>query len=101
MKRSMYKPIPAGLRTRQSFGQIEEVLPMPDLIQIQLESMRWFLEEGLAETFRDISPITDFTGNLVLEFMDYQFGEPKYPVEESKERDVTFDSSTGYLGSPN
>ncbi len=86
----MYKPIPAGLRTRQSFGQIEEVLPMPDLIQIQLESMRWFLEEGLAETFRDISPITDFTGNLVLEFMDYQFGEPKYPVEESKERDVTF-----------
>ena len=86
----MYKPIPAGLRTRQSFGHIEEVLPMPDLVQIQLESMRWFLEEGLAETFRDISPITDFTGNLVLEFLDYQFGEPKYPVEESKERDVTY-----------
>lgn len=86
----MYKPIPAGLRTRNSFGHIEEVLPMPDLIQIQLESMRWFLEEGLAETFRDISPITDFTGNLVLEFLDYQFGEPKYPVEEAKERDVTY-----------
>jgi DNA-directed RNA polymerase subunit beta len=86
----MYKPIPAGLRTRQSFGQIEEVLQMPDLIEIQLESMRHFLDEGLAETFRDISPITDFTGNLVLEFIDYQFGEPKYPVEECKERDVTY-----------
>ncbi len=86
----MYKPIPAGLRTRHSFGRIEEVLPMPDLIQIQLESMRWFMEEGLAETFRDISPITDFTGNLVLEFLDYKFDEPKYSVEESKERDVTY-----------
>ncbi len=86
----MYKPIPAGLRTRQSFGRIEEVLQMPDLIEIQLDSMRHFLDEGLAETFRDISPITDFTGNLVLEFIDYQFGEPKYPVEECKERDVTY-----------
>ncbi len=86
----MYKPIPAGLRTRHSFGKIEEVLPMPDLIQIQLESMRWFTEEGLAETFRDISPITDFTGNLVLEFLDYQFGEPKYSIDEAKERDVTY-----------
>ncbi len=86
----MYKPIPAGLRTRQSFGQITEVLPMPDLIEIQIESSRWFLEEGLAETFRDISPIQDFTGNLVLEFVDYQFGEPKYSIEEAKERDVTY-----------
>jgi DNA-directed RNA polymerase subunit beta len=86
----MYKPIPAGLRSRQSFGKIAEILPMPDLIQIQVESMRSFLEEGLAETFRDISPIQDFTGNLVLEFVDYQFGEPKYSVEESKERDVTY-----------
>ena len=86
----MYKPIPAGLRTRQSFGQIEEVLPMPDLIAIQLESMRWFMDEGLTETFQDISPITDFTGNLVLEFIDFKFDEPKYSVEESKERDVTY-----------
>ncbi len=86
----MYKPIPAGLRTRQSFGRIEEVLQMPDLIEIQLDSMRSFIDEGLAETFRDISPITDFTGNLVLEFIDYQFGEPKYSVDECKERDVTY-----------
>lgn len=86
----MYKPIPAGLRTRQSFGRIEEVLQMPDLIDIQLDSMRSFNDDGLSETFRDISPITDFTGNLVLEFIDYQFGEPKYSVEECKERDVTY-----------
>ncbi|NLM95941.1 MAG: DNA-directed RNA polymerase subunit beta, partial [Firmicutes bacterium] len=63
---------------------------MPDLIEIQRRSYKWFLEEGIAETFRDISPIQDFTGNLVLEFIDFTFGEPKYEVEECKDRDVTY-----------
>ena len=63
---------------------------MPNLIEIQQRSYQWFLEEGLNEMFRDISPIQDFTGNLVLEFIDYSLGEPKYPVDECKERDVTY-----------
>lgn len=63
---------------------------MPNLIEIQQNSYRWFLNEGIKEMFRDISPIQDFTGNLVLEFIDYSLGEPKYSVEECKERDVTF-----------
>ncbi|KYD20730.1 DNA-directed RNA polymerase beta subunit [Caldibacillus debilis] len=63
---------------------------MPNLIEIQTSSYKWFLEEGLREMFRDISPIEDFTGNLSLEFVDYSLGEPKYTVEEAKERDVTY-----------
>jgi DNA-directed RNA polymerase subunit beta len=77
-------------RERVSFGKIEEILDMPNLIEIQQKSYQWFLEEGLREMFRDISPIQDFTGNLVLEFIDYSLGEPKYLVEECKKRDVTF-----------
>lgn len=77
-------------RERVSFGKIEEILDMPNLIEIQQKSYQWFLDEGLREMFRDISPIQDFTGNLVLEFIDYSLGEPKYPVEECKKRDVTF-----------
>jgi DNA-directed RNA polymerase subunit beta len=63
---------------------------MPNLIEIQQNSYRWFLDEGLRDMFRDISPIQDFTGNLVLEFIDYSLGEAKYQVEECKERDVTY-----------
>ncbi len=63
---------------------------MPNLIEIQRKSYEWFLKEGLLETFGDISPIQDFTGNLVLEFLDYTLGEPKYSVEECKDRDVTY-----------
>ena len=77
-------------RERVSFGKIDEILDMPNLIEIQQRSYQWFLDEGLREMFRDISPIQDFTGNLVLEFVDYSLGEPKYPVDECKERDVTF-----------
>jgi DNA-directed RNA polymerase subunit beta len=66
------------------------VLEIPNLIEIQQKSYEWFLEEGLREMFQDISPIQDFTGNLVLEFIDYSLGEPKYSVDESKERDVTY-----------
>ena len=79
-----------GRRTRRSYARINEVLEIPNLIEIQQQSYQKFLDEGLREIFQDISPITDFTGNLVLEFIDYSLGEPKYSVDESKERDVTF-----------
>jgi len=77
-------------RERVNFGKIEEILDMPNLIEIQQKSYQWFLDEGLREMFKDISPIQDFTGNLVLEFIDYALGEPKYSVEECKERDATY-----------
>lgn len=80
-------------RERFNFGKIEEVLGMPNLIEIQHKSYRWFLDAGLREMFDDVSPIQDFTGNLVLEFMDYNFGEPKYEVEECKDRDATYAAS--------
>jgi len=77
-------------RQRRSFARIKEVLELPNLIEIQTASYEWFLEEGLREMFRDISPIEDFTGNLSLEFIDYSLGDPKYDVDECKERDVTY-----------
>ena len=86
----MVKPIAECKRKRLRFGHIDEVIDIPDLIEVQRQSFDWFVKEGLAETFRDISPIQDFTGNLVLEFIDHQFGEPKYSIEEAKERDSTF-----------
>ena len=79
-----------GRRRRINFGKIKEVLDMPNLIEVQRKSYDWFLKEGLLEMFRDISPIQDFTGNLVLEFIDYSLGEPKYDVDECKDRDVTY-----------
>ncbi|WP_371826362.1 DNA-directed RNA polymerase subunit beta [Alicyclobacillus fastidiosus] len=79
-----------GWAERRTFSRIREVLELPNLIEIQQKSYEWFLREGLREMFTDISPIQDFTGNLVLEFIDYSLGEPKYDVEESKERDVTY-----------
>ncbi|MBS4179681.1 DNA-directed RNA polymerase subunit beta [Lederbergia citrea] len=77
-------------RQRRSFARISEVLELPNLIEIQSSSYQWFLDEGLKEMFQDISPIEDFAGNLSLEFIDYTLGEPKYSVEESKERDATY-----------
>lgn len=77
-------------RQRRSYARIKEVLELPNLIEIQTTSYQWFLDEGLKEMFHDISPIQDFTGNLILEFIDYSLGEPKYSVEQSKERDVTY-----------
>ncbi|MBS4197851.1 DNA-directed RNA polymerase subunit beta [Lederbergia citri] len=77
-------------RKRRSFARISEVLELPNLIEIQSSSYQWFLDEGLREMFQDISPIEDFAGNLSLEFIDYSLGEPKYSVEESKERDATY-----------
>ncbi|MEW9124334.1 MAG: DNA-directed RNA polymerase subunit beta, partial [Thermotaleaceae bacterium] len=87
----MPHPIKVGRKNRMSYSKIDEVLDMPNLIEIQRRSYEWFLREGLREVFEDISPIQDYTGNLILEFIDYSLdGDPKYEVEESKERDVTY-----------
>lgn len=86
----MVYPVKVGKRERWSYAKIQEVLEMPNLIEIQQNSYEWFLREGLREMFYDISPIQDFTGNLILEFVDYTLGEPKYSVDDCKERDVTF-----------
>lgn len=83
-------PEKAGTRTRWNFGKLREVQDLPNLIEVQRNSYDWFLREGLREVFQDVSPIQDFTGNLVLEFLDYNLGEPKYSVDKCKERDVTF-----------
>ena len=84
-------PVKLGKNTRMSFSRIREVLDMPNLIEVQKNSYEWFLKEGLKEVFRDVSSITDYTGNLVLDFIDYRMNEPaKYSVEECKERDVTY-----------
>lgn len=86
----MFKPVPVGDRTRYSYARINEVLPMPHLIDIQRKSYQWFVEEGLKEVFYDISPIKNFAGNLELYFEDFDLGKPKYGVEECKERDETY-----------
>jgi DNA-directed RNA polymerase subunit beta len=79
-----------ALRERRSFSKLTEVLPPPNLISVQKESFKWFLEEGLGETLRDISPIEDFTGNLALEFIEHRFEEPKFNEDECKDKDMTF-----------
>ena len=85
------KPVKLGKNVRMSFSKINEVLDMPNLIEVQKDSYRWFLEEGLQEVFRDVSAITDYSGNLVLDFIDYHIeNKPKYTIEECKERDVTY-----------
>ncbi len=86
----MFKPVPVGDRTRYSYARINEVLPMPHLIDIQRKSYEWFVKEGLYEVFQDISPIKNFTSNLELYFEDFDLGKPKYGVEECKERDETY-----------
>ncbi|MGI6684275.1 MAG: DNA-directed RNA polymerase subunit beta [Bacillota bacterium] len=86
----MLNPAEVSIRKRRSYARIQEVQDMPNLIEVQKKSYHWFLEEGLKEMFDDISPIQDFTGNLVLEFVGYTLGESKYSVEDCKERDVTY-----------
>ncbi len=91
MRRKSGSPVvTAGLRERRTFAQIPEILEVPNLIAIQKDSFKWFLDEGLRETFRDISPIEDFTGTLAVEFGDHEFGDPKYSVEDCKEKDMSF-----------
>ncbi|SHJ50510.1 DNA-directed RNA polymerase subunit beta [Clostridium amylolyticum] len=88
----MVHPVQVGKRTRMSFGKVKDVTDMPNLIEVQLDSYEWFLKEGLQEVFDDINPITNFTGNLVLEFVGYKLDMDniKYSVEECKERDATY-----------
>lgn len=88
----MVHPVQVGKRTRMSFGKVKEVADMPNLIEVQLDSYQWFLDEGLQEVFDDVNPITDYTGNLVLEFVGYKLDMDniKYSVEECKERDATY-----------
>ena len=89
----MVHEVKAGKNVRLSYSKIKEVLDMPNLIEVQKNSYKWFLEEGLREVFHDISPITDHAGKLVLEFFDYRLDyEPKYSVEECKERDAKYAS---------
>ncbi|MGP8099968.1 MAG: DNA-directed RNA polymerase subunit beta, partial [Candidatus Cybelea sp.] len=83
-------PDPGPKRERLSFGKIPHVLEVPNLIELQKASFNWFKTEGLAEAFASISPIKDFTGNLILEFGEHSLGEPKYSIEECRERDMTY-----------
>ena len=85
------KPIKLGKNERMTFAKIDEVLEMPNLIDMQKSSYDWFIKEGLREVFHDVSPITDYAGNLILEFTDYRIDEqPKYSIEECKERDTNY-----------
>ena len=85
------KPVQLGKNVRMSFARINEVLDMPNLIEVQKNSYKWFLEEGLKEVFHDVSAITDYQGNLVLDFIDYRLDDtPKYSIAECKERDTTY-----------
>ena len=84
------KPVTLGKTQRMSFSRIDEVIDMPNLIEVQKNSYKWFLDQGLKEVFHDVATIEDFTGNLALEFIDYRLGEPKYTIKECKERDATY-----------
>lgn len=88
----MVHDVQFGKKRRKSFSRIEEVLDMPDLIEVQKNSYQRFVTEDLKEVLNDISPIVDYSDKLVLEFVDYNidFEHPKYPVEECKERDVNY-----------
>ena len=91
MEKNRIHALRFGDTTRMSYSKINEVLDMPNLIKVQKDSYQWFLKEGLKEVFEDISPITDFSGNLVLEFIDFTLDtEPKFSIEECKERDATY-----------
>ncbi len=94
MEKNRIHSLRFGDTTRKSYSKINEVLEMPNLIEVQKDSYQWFLKEGLKEVFEDISPITDFSGNLMLEFIDFSLdSEPKYSIEECKERDATYSAS--------
>ena len=87
----MVKPQKVGKNIRMSFSKIDEPLEMPSLIEVQKESFNWFLDKGLMEVLEDVSPITDYSGNLFIDFVGYTLdSKPKYPVEECKERDVNY-----------
>lgn len=87
----MVHPVTLGKRVRMSYSRIDEALDLPDLIEVQKSSYNWFLEEGLKEVFDDISPIQDYTGNIILEFINYHIGDSlKYSEDEARERDANY-----------
>ncbi|MCR5221974.1 MAG: DNA-directed RNA polymerase subunit beta [Lachnospiraceae bacterium] len=92
MEKNRVRPVTVGKSTRMSYSRQKEVLAMPNLIEVQKDSYRWFLDEGLREVFADISPITDYSDHLSLEFVDFVLCEDdvKYSIEECKERDATY-----------
>ena len=92
MEKNRIRPIAAGKNVRMSYSRQKEVLEMPNLIEVQKDSYKWFLEEGLKEVFDDISPIADYSGHLSLEFVDFELCEDdvKYSIEKCKERDATY-----------
>ena len=92
MEKNRIRPIKVGNGVRMSYSRQKEVLEMPNLIEVQTNSYKWFLEEGLKEAFRDISPISDYGGHLSLEFLDFDLCEDdvKYTIDECKERDATY-----------
>ena len=92
MNKSRIKPVKSGRNIRMSYSRQKEVLEMPNLIEVQKNSYDWFLKKGLKEVFEDISPITDYSGHLSLEFTDFSLREEeaKYSIEECKERDATY-----------
>ena len=89
---AMVKDVMYGKTMRKSYAKYEEILEIPNMLKIQKDSYQWFLDEGLKEVFKDVSGITDYTGNLVLDFVDYKLDvdKPNYTVEECKERDTTY-----------
>ena len=87
----MVKDVMYGKTPRKSFARYQEILEMPNLLEVQKTSYQWFLDTGLREVFKDVGPITDYAGNLELTFVDYSMDEkPKYDVEECKARDATY-----------
>lgn len=92
MEKNRIRPVTVGTSTRMSYSRQKEVLEMPNLIEVQKDSYQWFLDEGLKEVFADISPISDYSGHLSLEFVDFVLCEDdvKYSIEECKERDATY-----------
>ena len=92
MEKNRIRPIATGKNMRMSYARRKEVLEMPNLIEIQKNSYKWFLDEGLKEVFDDISPISDYSGHLSLEFVDFELceGDVKYSIEKCKERDATY-----------
>ena len=94
MEKNRIRPVTAGKTMRMSYSRRKEVLEMPNLIEVQKDSYKWFLDEGLREALADISPITDYSGRLSLEFVDYILAEDeiKHTIEECKERDLTYEA---------
>ena len=76
--------------TRRDYSKVSGKLQLPNLVEIQTDSFRWFIEEGIKEVFQDIYPIQNYGGNIRLNFIDYEFGEPKYSVSESKYREANY-----------